>query len=105
MPQIALLDREPTIHASSFIAPSAEIIGDVTVGAESSIWYGCVLRGDINRIVIGARTNIQDASVIHLSDDFAAIVGDEVTVSGCILHVTAIRGHRVLRIEAMVPGS
>ncbi len=59
----------PKIHESAFIADGAVIIGDVEIGPESSVWYGCVIRGDVNRIRIGARTNIQDGTVIHCNTD------------------------------------
>ena len=56
----------PQIHETAFVAPGARIIGDVTLGPESSVWYYCVLRGDIHRIVVGARSNVQDGSVFHV---------------------------------------
>ena len=59
----------PKIHESAFIADDAVIIGDVEIGPESSVWYGCVIRGDVNSIRIGARTNIQDGTVIHCNQD------------------------------------
>jgi carbonic anhydrase/acetyltransferase-like protein (isoleucine patch superfamily) len=71
----------PTIHPSAFIAPDAVIIGDVHIGPDTGIWYGCVLRGDVNIIRIGARTNIQDGSVIHVSKGGGGThVGDDITV-------------------------
>ena len=73
------LAKSPEIHPSAYVAPNATVVGDVTVGEEASVWYQSVLRGDINRIVVGPRTNIQDNSVIHLADDYAAIVGEYVT--------------------------
>lgn len=57
--------KAPRIHPSAFIAPGCRIIGDVEIGAEASIWYNCVIRGDVNRVVIGARSNVQDGTVIH----------------------------------------
>ncbi|MDE1901139.1 MAG: gamma carbonic anhydrase family protein [Alphaproteobacteria bacterium] len=57
----------PKIHPTAFIAPGAVIIGDVEIGPESSVWFGCVIRGDVNRVRIGARTNIQDGTVIHVA--------------------------------------
>ena len=60
--------KVPQIHESAFIAPGARIIGDVTIGAEASVWYNCVLRGDIQRIVVGARSNVQDGSVFHAGE-------------------------------------
>lgn len=62
---IPLNGKSPKIHDSAFIAPGAVIIGDVEIGAEASIWYNCVIRADVNHIRIGARTNVQDGSVIH----------------------------------------
>jgi carbonic anhydrase/acetyltransferase-like protein (isoleucine patch superfamily) len=57
--------KMPQIDPSAFIAPGCRIIGDVTIGAQASIWYNCVIRGDVNRVVIGARSNVQDGTVIH----------------------------------------
>jgi len=71
----------PKIHPSAFIAPGAIIIGDVEIGADTSIWFGCVLRGDVNVIRIGARSNIQDGSIIHVSTGGQGThVGDDVLV-------------------------
>ena len=61
--------KKPRIHPSAWIAPTAVIIGDVEIGPDSSVFYGCVLRGDVNAIRIGARTNIQDNSVLHFDGD------------------------------------
>lgn len=71
----------PTIHKDAFIAPGAVVIGDVHIGAGSSIWYGCVVRGDVHHIRIGKNTNIQDGSIIHVSrEDGPTIIGSGVTV-------------------------
>ncbi len=81
------LNTEPTIHPTAFIARGAQVVGDVRLMADSSVWYNAVLRGDINYISIGERTNIQDGSIIHLENDRPCIVGNEVTVGhGAILH-------------------
>lgn len=91
MPNLEFLDVEPSIHPSAFLAASCDVIGDVTIGAESSIWYGCVLRGDINRIVVGARSNIQDGSIVHLSDDYGVLIGDDVTIGHkALIHACTI---------------
>lgn len=95
----------PRIHDSAFIAPGCRIIGDVEIGPDSSVWYNCVIRGDANRIVIGARTNIQDGSVVHCDspkpgrpEGFATIIGDDVLIGhmamvhGCILEDRAFVG-------------
>jgi gamma-carbonic anhydrase len=76
----------PEIHETAFIAPSADVIGEVKIGADSSIWFQCVVRGDVNPISIGRRTNIQDHSMLHVDRrDYPLVIGDEVTV-----------GHRVM---------
>ena len=67
------LSKEPQLAEEVFIARGATVIGDVRLGARSSVWYGCVLRGDINFIQIGEATNVQDGTVIHLADDFPVI--------------------------------
>jgi gamma-carbonic anhydrase len=103
---IAPIDgKHPRIHSSAFIAPGCRIMGDVEIGPDSSIWYNCVVRGDANRIVIGARTNIQDGTVVHCDspkpkrpDGFPTIIGDDVLIGhmamvhGCILEDRAFVG-------------
>ncbi len=82
----------PEIHETAFIAPSAEIIGDVKIGAHSSIWFQCLVRGDVNYIRIGENCNIQDMTLIHVArDEFPVTIGNNVsighrvTLHGCIL--------------------
>jgi carbonic anhydrase/acetyltransferase-like protein (isoleucine patch superfamily) len=75
--------KRPKIAPSAFVAPTAVLIGDVEVGAESSIWFGTVLRGDNGPIRIGARTSIQDNAVVHVSERGGTFVGDDVTVGHC----------------------
>jgi gamma-carbonic anhydrase len=84
------LDKMPKIHESAFIAENAVIIGDVEIGENASIWYNCVLRGDVNFIRIGAKTNIQDGTIIHVSrgENFPTIIEEEVTVG----HSATIHG-------------
>lgn len=72
---ITLNGHTPRIHETAFVAPGCRIIGDVEIGPEASIWYNCVLRGDVNAIRIGARSNIQDGTVIHCDADKGPIVG------------------------------
>jgi len=92
---IPIHGKTPRIHDSAFVAPGCRIIGDVEIGPDASIWYNCVLRGDVNRIVIGARTNVQDGTVIHCDspmpgapEGFATILGDDVLVG----HMAMIHG-------------
>jgi Carbonic anhydrases/acetyltransferases, isoleucine patch superfamily len=85
---------EPKIHESAFIAENAVVIGDVEIGAEASIWYNCVLRGDVNFIRIGERANIQDGTIIHVSrEDHPTVVETEVTVG----HSVTLHGCRIER--------
>ncbi len=98
-----VLTRKPTISPTAFIATGARIIGDVTLGEESSVWYNAVLRGDINRIVIGRRTNIQDGCILHLENEHPCIVGDDVTVGhGAILHGCIIEDGVLIGMGATV---
>src|SRR3981189_2133031 len=89
--------RTPKIRASAYVGPDAVIIGDVTIGEDSSVWPGVVIRGDVNWIRIGARTNIQDGSVLHVMMDTHPLqLGDAVTIGhGVILHGCTIES-RVL---------
>lgn len=83
--------KTPRIAASAFVAPTAVLIGDVEIGPEASVFYGCVLRADVNRIVVGARSNIQDNSVLHVDRDAECVLGDDVTVG----HMALVHGARV----------
>lgn len=90
------LRKQPSLGHDVFIAQGAVVIGDVTLGDNSSVWYNAVLRGDINRIAVGRRTNIQDNAVVHLADDFPCIIGDDVTVGhSAIVHACTV-GNEVL---------
>jgi carbonic anhydrase/acetyltransferase-like protein (isoleucine patch superfamily) len=97
--------KRPIVDPSAFVAPGAVLIGDIEIGPEASIWYNCVLRGDVNRIRIGARTNIQDGTVIHVDSPrpgneagLRTIIGEDVLIGhlamvhGCILHDRAFVG-------------
>ncbi len=86
MPIYALGDLEPTIHPTAFIHPEAVIIGDVTIGELASIWPGAVLRGDDGHIRVGARTSIQDNSVLHTTPMWPTVVGEGCTI-GHIVHL------------------
>lgn len=71
---------KPKIKKTVWIAPSADIIGKVKIGKDSSVWYNCVIRGDVDEVVIGKRTNIQDLTMIHVHYSEPTIIGDDVTV-------------------------
>ena len=97
------LDAKPTIHPTAFVATGADIIGDVTLAEESSVWFQTVLRGDINRIVIGPRSNVQDGAVVHLADDYGTYVGELVTVGHkAILHACTIADEVLVGMGAIV---
>jgi carbonic anhydrase/acetyltransferase-like protein (isoleucine patch superfamily) len=98
-------DQRPRIEASAFIAPTAVIIGDVEIGAESSIWFGAVLRGDHpdHGIRIGARTSIQDNAVLHVSARGATVVGNDVTVGhGAIFESCVIEDGALIGMNAVI---
>jgi carbonic anhydrase/acetyltransferase-like protein (isoleucine patch superfamily) len=94
----------PKIDETAFVAETAAVIGDVVIGAESSVWYGCTLRGDVNNIVIGARTNIQDHTMIHVSSDGqGTTIGDDVTVGhAAVLHACTIGNMAFIGMQACV---
>jgi carbonic anhydrase/acetyltransferase-like protein (isoleucine patch superfamily) len=102
---IAIDGKAPRIADDAFVAPGCSIVGDVEIGAEASLWYNCVVRGDVNRVTIGARTNIQDGSTIHCDspapgqpDGWPTIIGADclvghmVLLHGCTLHDRAFVG-------------
>lgn len=80
MPRYAIGDRAPAIDPTAFVHPDAVIIGDVTIGAESSIWPGAVLRGDHGRIVVGSQTSIQDGTIVHCTARHDTVIGDRCVV-------------------------
>jgi len=87
MPIIPFEGRLPRIHPSAFVAPTAVIIGEVTIEEDASVWYGCVLRGDLEPIVVGRRSNVQDNSVLHTGYREPTIIGPNITVGhGAIIH-------------------
>lgn len=94
----------PKVDARAWVAPTAAVIGDVEIGELSNIWYHCVLRGDSNFIRIGARTNIQDGTIIHVnSGSFPTIVGDDVTVGhAAIIHACTLANRAFVGMGATV---
>jgi carbonic anhydrase/acetyltransferase-like protein (isoleucine patch superfamily) len=115
---LPLHGKAPQIHSSAFVAPGSRIIGDVAIGAEASVWYNCVVRADVNRIVIGARTNVQDGSVIHCEspspahpDGFPTLIGADVLIGhlamihGCVLEDRAFVGLGAIVMDGCRIGS
>lgn len=92
-------ELHPRIHPQAWLAPSSVVVGDVTIGADSSIWYGAVVRGDVEAVRIGRGTNLQDGSVVHVTAErFPSVIGDDVTVGhrsvvhGCVVEDGALIG-------------
>jgi carbonic anhydrase/acetyltransferase-like protein (isoleucine patch superfamily) len=98
-----LPEKTPSVGSQVFIAQGAVVVGDVTLHTQSSIWYGAVLRGDINSIHVGSRSNIQDGAVVHVSDDHAAIIGDDVTVGHrAIVHACKVENKVLVGMGAIL---
>ena len=97
------LRRQPRLGKYVFIARTAVVIGDVTLGAHSSVWYGAVLRGDINRIVVGHHSNVQDNAVLHLADDFDCVLGNWVTVGhSAVVHACKVGDEVLVGMGAVI---
>jgi carbonic anhydrase/acetyltransferase-like protein (isoleucine patch superfamily) len=106
---IAFNGTSPAIAADAFIAPGARIIGNVTIGARASIWYNCVVRGDVGAITIGARTNIQDGSVVHVTGGkYNTVIGEDCLIGhlamihGCTLEDQAFVGLGAIVMDGCV---
>lgn len=109
-----VFDKAPVVDKDAFVAPSASVIGDVQVGKGASIWYGCVLRGDVNSISVGSGTNIQDNSLVHVAKSnlsgkvLPTIIGDNVTVGhsavlhGCTVEDEAFVGMGATLLDGVV---
>jgi carbonic anhydrase/acetyltransferase-like protein (isoleucine patch superfamily) len=103
-PQLdTFLRKKPTLGKDVYIAKTGVVLGDVTLGDYSSVWYHAVLRGDINRIVVGKYTNIQDNAVLHLADELPCILGDYVTVGhSAIIHACTVGNECLVGMGAVV---
>lgn len=99
----ARLKKGPTIHSSAWVVPGATVIGDVILEEESSVWYGAVLRGDINRIVIGPRSNVQDNAVVHIDTNYPTTMGELVTVGHtAVVHACTIDNEVLVGMGAII---
>ncbi len=101
---LSLAGVSPRVAPNAFVAPTAVLIGDVEIGPQSGVWFHCVLRGDTNVIRIGARSNIQDGTIIHVNaDTFPTIIGDDVTVGhAAIIHACTLRDRAFVGMGATV---
>lgn len=97
------LRKSPVLGTGVYLASTAVVLGDVTLGDYSSVWYNAVLRGDINRIVVGHHTNIQDNAVVHLADDFPCLIGNWVTVGhSAIVHACTVGDECLIGMGATI---
>ncbi len=101
---IAYKGVEPKVHATVFVEESARIIGDVEIGEQSSIWFNAVIRGDVNYIRIGKRTNVQDNSSLHVTKDiFPLIIGSDVTIGhSVVLHGCTVRDRCLIGMGSII---
>ncbi|MGL4611201.1 MAG: gamma carbonic anhydrase family protein [Trueperaceae bacterium] len=96
-------ERSPQVGAGVFIAPGAQIIGDVMLGDSSSVWFNAVLRGDLEPVVVGEGSNIQDGAILHTDEGFACIIGKNVTIGhGAIIHGATIEDEALVGMGATV---
>ncbi|MBM4374662.1 MAG: gamma carbonic anhydrase family protein [Deltaproteobacteria bacterium] len=108
---ISFEGKSPVLGAGSYVAPNATLIGDVAIGDESSVWFGCVLRGDVGWIRVGKRTNIQDLTVVHVTGgNLNTTIGDEVTIGhravvhGCTVEDGCLIGMGSVILDGAVIG-
>ena len=97
------LRKQPKLGKGVFIAKTATVVGDVTLGEHASVWYGAVLRGDINRIKVGHHSNVQDNAVLHLADDYPCILGNWVTVGhSAVVHACKVGDECLVGMGAVI---
>lgn len=103
MPILPFRGTIPTIAPDAFIAENAYVIGDVTIGPGSSVWYGAVVRGDMAPIRIGARTNVQDGAIIHVDTDVPTHIGDDVVIGHqALVHGATVEDGCMIAMRATV---
>jgi carbonic anhydrase/acetyltransferase-like protein (isoleucine patch superfamily) len=106
----ALGDRTPTIDPSAYVHPDATVIGDVEIGPEATVWAGAVLRGDYGRIVVGARTSVQDGTVVHATHELSTVIGSDCVVGhnahleGCRIEPHSLVGSGSIVLHRCVVG-
>src|SRR6202012_2421639 len=97
------LRKQPKLGKGVYIASTGVVVGDVTLGAHSRVWYGAVLRGDINRIVVGHHSNIQDNAVLHLADKYPCLIGNWVTVGhSAVVHACKVGDETLVGMGAII---
>ena len=97
------LRKQPTLGHGVYLAKTAAVLGDVTLGDFSSVWYGAVLRGDINRIIVGHHSNVQDNAVLHLADELPCVLGNWVTVGhSAVVHACTVGDECLVGMGAVI---
>ena len=105
MPLYSYQGRSPTVHPTAFVAPTAVLIGDVTLHEHASVWFGTVLRGDMDRIEIGARSNVQDNATLHTDENEPTIVGTDVTIGhNALVHSSVIENNVLIGQASVLVG-
>src|SRR5215831_4776601 len=110
VPVYALHDDEPDIHETAYVAPDAVVIGRVTIGPEASVWPGAVLRGDHGYISVGARTSVQDGTIVHCTAKWPTIIGEDCVVGhnahleGCVVEARCLIGSGSVTLNGVVVG-
>jgi len=105
MPLYAFKGKSPRVHPTAFVAPTAVLIGDVTLHEGSSVWFGTVLRADMDRIEIGARSNVQDNSTIHTDENEPTIVGTDVTIGhNALVHSSVVESNVLIGQGSILVG-
>ncbi|TWV56048.1 gamma carbonic anhydrase family protein [Streptomyces misionensis] len=100
---VAIGGKEPRVDAEAFVAPNASLIGDVTVGAGASVWYGAVVRGDVERISVGAQANVQDNVTLHADPGFPVRIGERVSVGhNAVVHGATVEDDCLIGMGATV---
>jgi len=111
MPVYALGDDEPDIHELAYVAPDAVVIGRVTIGPEASVWPGAVLRGDHGTISVGARTSVQDGTIVHCTADYPTVIGADCVIGhnahleGCVVEDGCLIGSGSVTLNRVVVGA
>lgn len=103
MKRFLLPEHSPQVPPSAFVAAGAVLTGAVRLGEQASVWFGCVLRGDINHIEVGACSNVQDGTIIHVADDFPALLGERVSIGHrAIIHACVVGDETLVGMGAIV---
>jgi carbonic anhydrase/acetyltransferase-like protein (isoleucine patch superfamily) len=98
-----LLPTELDVHPDSWVAPNAVVVGQVSLGRSASVWYGCVLRGDLEPIRVGEESNIQDLTLVHVDKDFPVTIGRRVTVGhSCVIHGCRVEDDALIGMGAVL---